>query len=511
MIRSASKRHLLVLLFALAPTCSLAQTLNDRQIYERCSARLTRVSPDDSKDPFIPLIEKGTLTGVAACQQLLGLAKLGSNGVIASYSKDAQKRFLAERVLATMNDVHASWLTEKTFVASNGCREDSTNSLVDPLEPALFFTRALLGPSVPFSYVVTGKDNLRALRSENNPQTNIWDKRLPALSNMSGSWRLAGHGKLLGVSSGYSPKGIKMEAYFATEDENKKKPVLNDAPLLKNLGAGIIGSQAYILNNFGEGIDWVPDLEKMPRNWSKWVFKDLLCRELPVLFKDDKIDDTKAYTVCDDKTKCGIKPTAAKKSAVLSFRDTNACVQCHATMDQMIGVVRNLRSFHGGRCNINGSTPPIEAVASQWLPVPPTLAKDTTWDYVADPDYRKRAPAGRMYFRDIYGKLVNEPISSVADIGTILSKRDDIYICAAKRYYQYFTGIDVELVPMTDAEAAKLPPDKKFYRDRVFTLGKNLRASNKYNQDAQKLIEAIFALPEYKAKDFKLIQTAQGK
>lgn len=510
MMRGLSHRiFLLILLLVVAPLFAGAQTLGERQIYERCSARLTRMSPDDATDPFIPQILNKTLTGAQACQQLLGLAKFNTNGVIASHAGQAQKRLLAERVVATMNDLHSSWLSEKVFVAASSCRAAGTNSLVDPQEPALFFTRALLGTAVPYSYVVTSKDNLRAVRSVNNPTSSIWDKRITSITGLTGTFRLAGNGKLLGVSSGFSPKG-NLTAYVQANDETRR-PSAVDVPVLQNMGGGIIGSQAYILNNFGEGSDWLPDLEKMPRNWSKWVFKDLLCRELPVLFKDDRIDDTKALTVCADKKKCGIQPTAAKKDSVLSFRQNASCVQCHATMDQMIGVARNLRSYHGGRCNTNPDVPPVQFASSHWVPVPPTLPKTFTWDYTVDPDYRKRAPAGRLMFRDIYGALVNEPVSTINDIGAILARRDDIYICAAKRYYQYFTGIDVELVPMTAAEAAKLPPDQKFYRDRVFALGKNLRSATQYNQSTQKLIEAIFALPEYKMKDFRLIQTAQGK
>jgi hypothetical protein len=252
-------------------------------------------------------------------------------------------------------------------------------------------------------------------------------------------------------------------------------------------------------------MDWIPDLEKMPRNWSKWIFKDILCRDLPVLDADL---DTKKYTVCADPKKCGIQPTAAKKNNVLSFRQNQSCVQCHATMDQLIGVARNLRSFNGGKCAYG---PDVHMATSNWLPVAPTKPLNKEWDYVASNDYRQEQPNGRLVFRDIYGNLVDQEIKTFGDIGAAFAKRDDMYICAAKRYYQYFTGIDVELLPMTAAQVAKLPPDQKFYRDRVITLGKNLRDAKKYNQSAQKLIEAIFELPEYKVRDFRLVQTAQGK
>lgn len=485
----------------LSSSLTSAQTLNERQIYERCAARLTRSTPEDA-DPFAAQVSAGKLKGAEACKQLLALGMFGSNGRVPSHNSTLKKD-LGEKVLASMNDLHASWLTNKTFNSLSFCRGQATIAAVDPQEPALFFTRALFDKDVPYSYVSRSKDNLRAIRSVNAPISSITQIKIQKLEGFPASFRLPGNGKLLGISNGYAPKVTKVTAVVRTEEEIKAKrtPAATNELVLANKGGGIMGSQAYLLNNVGDAPDVFPDLEKMHRNWAKYIFKDLLCRELPVVYKDDTL--VKQHTVCSDKKKCGIQPKA--KESVLSFRRDSACVQCHVSMDQLLGVARNLRAYRTGRCNFNDNI----YGTFHWLNDKPTLAKNNSWGYTADPNYYKRAPSGRLVFRDIYGKLVDEQINSIQDIGEIFAKKDDMYICAAKRYYQYFTGIDVDLSLEPD-HVAKLPADQKYYRDRVITLGKNLRSPSKYNQSTQKLIEAIFDLPEYKQRDFRLVEQARG-
>lgn len=494
--RAASLRCILLVFCMGAPYFSFAQTLSERQIYERCSARLTRSTPIDS-DPFASKVSAGKLKGTEACKQLLALGKLDTNGKIIDHNNSA-KQALGEKILSSMNDLHVSWMTNKTFNALSFCRGRATIAAVDPQEPAMFFTRALLAKNVPYSYVTRSTDNLRAIRSVNNPISSIVHIKIQKLEGFPANFRMPGNGKLLGISNGYDPKVATMTAVVRAQGESRT-PASSNEPVLRNKGGGIIGSQAYLLNNVGDAGDIFPDLEKMHRNWSKYVFKDLLCRELPVIYEGDADN----YAVCADKKKCGIQPKA--KENVLSFRKEASCVQCHATMDQLLGVTRNLRAYRSGRCNFNDGV----LGTFHWLSDKPTLAKKTGWGYTADPDYYKRAPSGRLVFRDIYGKLVNEEISSYQDIGEILAKKDDMYICAAKRYYQYFTGIDVDL-SIRPSEASKLPADQQFYRSQVIKLGQSLRDPKQYNQSTQKLIEAIFDLPEYKQRDFRLVEKARG-
>lgn len=208
--------------------------------------------------------------------------------------------------------------------------------------------------------------------------------------------------------------------------------------------------------------------------------------------------------------------TAAEAPQVLPFRQSTSCAQCHVSMDQMIGVVRNFRSYRSDICRFN-SKPKTEPSNHVWgsmalvLETPSKPAAASNWGIALDPDYHKRPSAGRLIFRSYDGSLVNKEVASLAALGTALANTNDLYVCAAKRYLQYFTGIDVSLHPMSQAEVDDLPPDQKYFRNKVVELGlKFRRSTNGFDQDPMKLIEAIFALPEFKKKDLGLSDIVGG-
>lgn len=468
-----------------------AQNLSQRAIYERCFAKLVRTTPLDN-DPRVLAIAAGTKTGPQACKELLNLAKFNTNGLLPAYSTAPENATLARNILHSMNDLHMSWFARKKFEAMNTCQEVVTNSLIDPMEPALFMTRALFHPSFKYDSIVKSNDHIRAVRTVDVPTRSIQSTRIVAPFNgFPSNQKMVGNGGLMGIEIGYNPSvNMRAQARVGGETTTLTK---NNYKLFENLGGGILGSQAYILNNFADDASMAPDLERMPRLWSKYVFEDLLCRQLPVIKESDAV----SLEVCPT---CAIKPSTAEAAHVLPFRQSRACVQCHASMDQLIGVVRNLRGANSGRCNLNTN----DHAAFGWIVQDPTMAKSFAWGYKADPNYRKRQPAGKFVYRTYNDQLMNVNVDNLDHLGTTLAGTNDLYICAAKRYYRYFTGIDADITPMTAAEAAALPADRKFYRERVINLGARLKSASFYDRDPIKLIEAIFDLPEYKKKDFNM-------
>lgn len=488
----------------LLPQDLWAQNLNHRQIYERCAAKLMRTTPSAS-DPLVEQIRNQSLTGVEACKRLLQLAKFDASGLLPAYTGKPAERDMALRVLATLNDVHSSWITIKNFQASNTCISAVTESVFDPQEPALFFTRALFGSGFKYSTVSTSTDNLRAIRTNNDPTESIFDRRIDFIEGFPAGFKMTGNGQLLGVQAGQSVQ-VKLTASAPNLNSSPAIfPTAQNYEILKNRGGGILGSQAYLLNNFTEDPDLFPNLLQMPRSWGKWVFKDLLCRDLPVLFESD----AKPFAVCTDPSKCGIQPTAAQAPHVLPFRQSTSCAQCHVSMDQLIGVARNFRSYRSGKCRFDPNHVWGSMALVQEAPSKPAVT--SSWGFVLDPDYHKRPSTGRLIFRSYDGTLVDKEVASLAELGAALANTNDLYVCAAKRYLQYFTGIDVSLHPMSQTAVDNLPPDQKYFRNKVVELGlKFRRTTNGFNQDPIKLIEAIFALPEFAKKDFRLSDLVGG-
>lgn len=471
-----------------------AQVLSERAVYERCHAKLVRMTPD-ADDRLVAQVDSGALTGAQACQELLSLARMNASGRIPPYLANPEKFRTAQRIVHTMNDVHRSWFTRKTFAAESECSQSVTNSLIDAAEPAYFFTRALFHPSQLIDSAVLSTDSIRAIREVENPRRSILRSAITRpFIGFPEEQEMISNGGLLGFALGSSPM-VRLVATDKAPGE-VQLPVVASYPLMQNQGGGILGSQAYLLANFGDDGTLFPDLEKMPRNWARYVFRDLLCRELPVI----RDEDAAPYRVCDS-PECAIQVTKAQMANVLPFRQQNACVKCHASMDQLAGVVRNFRGYRTGTCTFN---PPSRFSSYGMVKETPTETSISTWDYKVDVNYRKRPSLGRFLFRTHNNKLINKPIANLDQLGQVIANTEDFYICAAKRYYHYFTGINVDISPLSGA----LAPDQRFYRARVIDLGRKLKSADAFNKDSLKLIEAIFALPEYKRADFRLLQAA---
>ncbi len=69
----------------------------------------------------------------------------------------------------------------------------------------------------------------------------------------------------------------------------------------------------------------------------------------------------------------------------------------------------------------------------------------TGWPSAEVPDFHLQVPTGKLYFRSLTGALVDKPVSNIASLGDAMSKTDDYYLCAAKRYFQFMTGIEIAL------------------------------------------------------------------
>jgi hypothetical protein len=121
------------------------------------------------------------------------------------------------------------------------------------------------------------------------------------------------------------------------------------------------------------------------------------------------------------------------------------------------------------------------------------------WPTAADANYHRRPTKGVLYYRAHDGSLVDVSVPSLAALGEAITNKDDFYVCAAKRYYQYFTGVDVNIGDIHDPSAGIfLTARDEFHRNRVISLGLQL----KQTQSARSLIESILRMSSYKRQDF---------
>jgi hypothetical protein len=342
----------------------------------------------------------------------------------------------------------------------------------DATAPALYYDQSLFSPGTPASSALLGTANLRAVRtgSPNGPAA------------------------VTGATVGGAPTGtayIFTRPQFApvgpllglqvTDSLPTDYPAVNDvsggtAYYGAHFGGGILGSTPFLLLNVNENVAFKSDGGvAMPRKWSRAVFTDLLCRDLPVARSND------------------VSQFVDSSSAV-PFRQTQGCVQCHASMDRMAMALRNFTYLQVG----------LDATAAGAdfpLLVPPTQpAEPVPWAATPDPQYYLRPPSAVLFFRDLHGDLVNVNVSGISGVAQELARHDDYYVCLAKHYYKYFLGVDVPLRdPDPSSPGPNLSAQDAQHLNDVMVLGRQLHTDQ---QTARWLVEQILRLPAYADSGF---------
>jgi len=277
----------------------------------------------------------------------------------------------------------------------------------------------------------------------------------------------------------------------------------------KPFGAGAIGTQSYLQLNsdLGTRAQGYPRTDGGARVWrrlSQSVLRDFMCRDLPVL----NVSDAVPY----------VRP-----AGTLPWQANSTCMGCHSTIDGMAGVSRNI-----GMTTITAhSAPPasfpnrIELNALISHPTtyansgdqsirlrttkrnggPATYATDNPlglFGITSDNTWFKQAPKGAFLIRDMNGNLIQRDIygldampseSSLPGLSDVVTDTDDYYVCAAKRYFKYFTDYDASLMDVPNSS-----PREVQARDFVVSEGRAL----KQHQNLQYLIRQIISSSFYK-------------
>jgi len=461
-----------------------ATTLSETALFYRCYYQITG-SRLKLTDPLLTQVKNGSKTAVNACLQVLNLSQLTNtpNSTLINATNP-----IAKKVLINFHRLHYSWFSSKDFpVISWGGHNLDIKDIYDVTSPALYFTRALFKPGVPVKDVITSNDFLTTVRATSSPVQGPESGHTVADFIFTDTFSFAPKGELLGMQS--APPVV---VNFPTNPIDKPYRPAGSVNLNMTLGGGLLGTQPYLLLNIGSlssiGTYKTDGGLKVHRIWGKAVFKDLLCRDLPVV----RVSDANSFV---------------DSMSSIPFRTTNACTKCHASQDRISGVIRGMNVLYvgdGDETKMGDKKRGGNFTAFHTV----TKPAESSWSSSPDAYYYQRPTNGQLYFRDYLGNLIDQPISSVSDLGFKMSDLDDFYICVAKRYYSYFIGVDIDNGDLGDPNHGSILNAAEIaHRDNVIQLGLKLKTS----QNLIQLITDILNLDLYKQSDFGIRSGAHVK
>ncbi len=500
--------------------------LSELALFHRCYSAITGKRASLSH-PSVVKIRTSSAKGIDECMSIFNKAMLNSSGRVSDLN-DGQD------VINHFYQYFRSWFSEKSNTGIG-----STN-FVDGAEPALHFTRAMFKPSTPFHEVVTGKQNIMAIRSDGNGQVNL-DERYSGDIEVYTPGMIQ-NGFLQGITTPYIQSGFSgninktfflpggkiqdtMQSKWGSFDCARSNGQTRDQAIAdgktcetrRNYGGGLIGSLSFLGNytyvNVGTSADGG---EKTHRLWSKEILETLLCREAPYARGIDV-----APFVVDYNNKY-----PGSHDYKLPFRGDGICMGCHSSMDFLAATARKFvpmsssifSTYEISRVK-NGtlrtethsfSLPFSSSKFDQEEDVPLHLVHNDSSapGYVSN--FWRRPANGKLFYRTYNGGLVNYSITDPQvidgftvydEVGKALANlsnetSDDLYVCSAKRMFSFFTGIDVSLA---DPYGKTFSEADIHYKSIIEKLGNSLKS----HQDLRQLVIEIINLDLFKRKSLR--------
>jgi hypothetical protein len=429
----------------------LAQILK----YRRCYQLLTG-SALGANAPHLADVQSGAMTASEACASLVNQTSLDGNGQLSNQDP------VYKSILANFQRVHMSWFVHRDFEGR------LMREIYDSGQPALYWTKSLFDTSFAPSQVFTTTTPVRALRTLQDPLESM-KIVVKKINNVSYPIHPVDD-TVLDEPMVFAPRGDLLGVILETRDivpwsytNSNNVPLSGSQKMFGSVGPGILGDIVFIRESEPTLGTPLPDGGvAMSRKWARNVFQDLLCRELPAV----RSEDATSFVAPDSD---------------VPFRTAASCVICHASMDRMAGVLRGASYVRIGAGNLSGLSE-VNGIKITSVVRPAEQA----WPTASDSDFYRRPASGVLYYRNYQGQLVDIPLQNIGALGTALAQQDDPYICAAKRYYKYFTGKDVDV---GDLYGKVLTSEHQLHRARVIELGQQL----KQNQDPKFLINKIIS------------------
>lgn len=488
-------------------------------VFTKCYSDLTgtRVSSDH---PYVSQVASGELKADEACMNLFSMAELTSSGLTVaeqnSYSSTDQE--IARSILQNFYRNHRTWFPSDDIQAGIsqsfvGAEED----IYDRYQAANQVSYLLFSDQ-NYQNLLRGTQTVKSIREVASPATGVitgtastsfvHDQGVllvdPSLSYVD----LPKFSPLLiqeGELRGFKPLTSAEQSQFIwipTSIGNSVQSVVR-TNYLKGYGGGALGSASYFLLNSGLGRAangawyYANGTSRIARRWSNSILKDFMCRDLPVV----QYSDVAQYT---------------RPESSLPYRQGPSCVQCHATMDSMGAIARNLSPKPSTfvyvappndllyRSSVHVTQMPTSPIPGSALkpdgnpayyqtdPSAYLTAEDDYFAVESDGQFYRRPPNGRLIMRDWSGNLTDKEIVGLEELGQELTQIDDYYMCAAQRYYQFFTG-DTE---PNFTSSASSDEEVESSRQAIIEWGRQLRSG----QSLKALIRSIFQSDIYRRK-----------
>jgi hypothetical protein len=472
---------------AAAVTASASEKLPELALFKRCFTHLTGRIPSRSA-PLTEKVRTGQLSAVDACLAVLNSVTLDSSSGDATASMTVltsgdDPSTLKYQVLRKFNDFHRTWFSSDYFFNSGATLHD--NQIYDEAGPALYITRALLGPD-NYSSVVTHAGELEAVRTAGSQNLNSYSYLGAAVGNFHNYTSTGANGSK--IQAGATPLGSQSGDLTGIRAMPVDKIALSVAmrsaptspkPVHNHQGGGLIGSIPYLLLNHGQSKETKSDGGiYVARRHARNIFKELLCRDIPPLRELDAISF--------------VTPTASQTASTPAFRTAATCMACHAALDNFAGTTRAIYLSETPYYTTGGRTyvPSINLQVQSTTKAAETTAPDS------DSDFGARPTTGRLLYRSYDGTLIDSTVANLTEMGNALANSNDLYVCAAKKYFEYFTGLSVSLQDTGNPTSSILSQADQYYRDEVIKLGLSLKAHG----SLKTLVQEILSLDLYQSR-----------
>ncbi len=461
----AVMRKILICCLLLCSYLTFSQS--ELEILFRCYGHLTSKKLS-ATDPIVIDVKNGIKTGAETCKNILdGMTFTGE-----TLTNPTDEESIS--ILDTFQRLHYSWFQTKDYSNLDGNTRKGFSDLMTPENISTRMSRTLFLPSVNTDSILSGSTLYEPSRSNGEPVTGVFSGDAKSeyfygheTSLTSASWSNVAFPDIGDIT------GFKTMRTLSTPLNAENATELS--VYSESKGAGLIGHPSYIAMNAGVDRGYRTNgTNRMLRKWAVAVFQDFLCKEMPNLRYEDII-------------------SYVKPSSSVSFRQNATCVNCHASMDQMSGVMRNFR----GRYSINKSgNPPRILYYSFRADTNGSIA----WPDEPDDDYENSTPEGKLYYRSFKGDLVDINVSTLDQLGIRISEQEDFYYCMASKYLNYFTGVKVNL---NDHYLYELTPTDEYYKKIIIELGDQFKSS----KDPKALIKSILDHPIYQKKDYGYLES----
>lgn len=403
---------------------------------------------------------------------------------------------LKKTVLRNFHFIHSNWANEYNFYTKS--ENWGTYELFDHSQNAYAFTHNLFSEDSKLKDLFVGDKNYIAKRISHVSSDYLLVKQdtrnyrpIERFKWILGNddtelreWKNVNRvtkGELVGIDKQGRNLNRIYEAYKDIHERDKN--VIN-VDINRGFGGGVLGSPSFLILTFGnDNLRYMDGHRHTMRSWSKNVFKDFMCRSLPVL----ELHDTYQYV---------------NKKSHLSFQKNNTCMNCHATIDPLAGAMRNVSL---GFNNIIANKIDLKSKAMGHLQTSFPIDVSGNHQLASVPKYARSKRSGVLRYRNFKGELIEESFVGADELGRILMSQVDPYICMSKRYLEYFTGVKIDLDSLVKNRTFHTA-EEKFYYDLLVELGQKLKKS----QSLKMLIRDIINHPLYRQRDFKAEVSYEG-